>query len=66
MFYAPYDHPQIAGTIIVERAGHGGTFAAPIARQIVSRYFGIPDTGTAYWRRVAELRAAGVLQRGAP
>ncbi len=66
VFFAPFDNPQIAGAIIVERAGHGGTIAAPIARQIVSHYFGIPDTGTAYWRRVAELRASGVLQRGAP
>lgn len=67
VFYAPADAPQIAGVIIVERAGHGGSVAAPIARQIVARRFGIPDNGPAYWRRYAELRrSAGGTMRGAP
>ncbi len=64
VFFAPYDDPQIAGAIIVERAGHGGSVAAPIARQLISTYFHIPDNGPAYWRRMAALRASGVHIRG--
>jgi penicillin-binding protein 2 len=66
VFFAPWDDPQIAGAIIVERAGHGGSVAAPIARQIMSHWFHIPDNGPAYWRRYAELRAGALAQRGAP
>lgn len=56
VFFAPYDDPQIAGAVIVERAGHGGSVAAPIVRQIIAKHFGIPETGAAYWRRYAEFR----------
>jgi len=56
VFYAPFEDPQIAGVVIVERAGHGGSVAAPIARQIVSQHFGLADQGPAYWRRAAALR----------
>ena len=37
--YAPYDKPQIALTVVVENAGHGGAQAAPIARKIMDNYF---------------------------
>lgn len=45
---APMDSPKIAIAVVVEQAGHGGSVAAPIAKEIVSRYlFGnlsrIPD-----------------------
>jgi penicillin-binding protein 2 len=66
VFFAPWDDPQIAGAVIVEQAGHGGSISAPLVRQLVSRYYHIPDNGPAYWRRMAELRAAGWLERGAP
>ncbi|HVT13563.1 MAG TPA: penicillin-binding protein 2 [Fimbriimonadaceae bacterium] len=36
--YAPADHPRIAICVMVEAAGHGGEFAAPIAKQVVQRY----------------------------
>ena len=36
--YAPADDPQIAVAVIVEHAGHGGSEAAPIARQIMDAY----------------------------
>jgi len=64
VFFAPYDEPQIAGAVIVENAGHGGSVAGPLVRQIVSRYFRIPDKGPAFWRRYAELRSSGALDRG--
>jgi penicillin-binding protein 2 len=64
VFFAPYDDPQIAGALIVERAGHGGSVSAPIAREIISRYFHIPDRGPAYWRRMAALHGTESLHRG--
>ena len=62
VFYAPHDHPVIAGVVIVERAGHGGAVAAPIVRQIVSHWFGFEDDGNAYWRRLPELRKLGLVR----
>lgn len=35
---APLDNPRIAIAVIVENAGHGGTVAAPIAKEIVDKY----------------------------
>jgi penicillin-binding protein 2 len=37
--YAPIDKPRIAICVFVEHAGHGGDVAAPIARQIIAKYF---------------------------
>ena len=37
--YAPYDKPQIAITVVLENAGHGGAQAAPIARKMMDNYF---------------------------
>ncbi len=36
--YAPIEDPQIAIAVIVEHGGHGGSVAAPIARQIMDAY----------------------------
>jgi penicillin-binding protein 2 len=36
---APYPNPQIVVTVTVERGGFGAETAAPIARQILERYF---------------------------
>ncbi|MFQ5599529.1 MAG: penicillin-binding protein 2 [Candidatus Krumholzibacteriia bacterium] len=63
VFFAPHDNPQIAGVVIVERAGHGGAVSAPIARKIVSQHFGIRDRGVAYWRRLPELRRKGFVRK---
>jgi len=32
--YAPYEQPQVAVTVLLENAGHGGSEAGPIARDI--------------------------------
>ena len=39
VFFAPRDNPQIAGAIFVEHGGHGGTTAAPIARNALEIFF---------------------------
>ncbi|PYR39577.1 MAG: penicillin-binding protein 2 [Acidobacteria bacterium] len=39
VFFAPRDHPQIAGAVMVEHGGHGGTTAAPIARHVLDTFF---------------------------
>jgi len=37
--YAGVDEPQIAFAVVVERGGHGGATAAPVARQVLEVYF---------------------------
>jgi penicillin-binding protein 2 len=39
VFFAPRDNPQISGVVFVEHGGHGGTFAAPIAKHIMETFF---------------------------
>ncbi|MGO0122818.1 penicillin-binding protein 2 [Desulfothermobacter acidiphilus] len=38
--YAPADNPRLAVAVVVENAGHGGSVAAPVARDIFNAYFG--------------------------
>lgn len=40
--YAPADNPQIAVTVLLENAGEGSVVAAPLVRQIIESYFGLP------------------------
>lgn len=37
--FAPAEKPEIAVAVLVENAGHGGTVAAPIAREMLRAYF---------------------------
>ncbi len=39
VFFAPRDHPQIAGVVFVEHGGHGGVTAAPIAKHAIETFF---------------------------
>jgi penicillin-binding protein 2 len=36
--YAPADEPRIAVAVLVENMGHGGSWAAPLARQVIEAY----------------------------
>jgi penicillin-binding protein 2 len=36
--FAPVESPKIAIAVVVENGGHGGSVAAPIARQVMDRY----------------------------
>ena len=40
--YAPADNPEIAIAVLVENAGEGSTVAAPLTRQVVEAYYGLP------------------------
>jgi len=40
--YAPADSPEIAIAALVENAGEGSTVAAPLVRQVVEAYYGLP------------------------
>lgn len=42
--YAPTDHPQIVLAMVIENIGHGGTYAAPIAGQVLRELYAPPDT----------------------
>ncbi len=42
--YFPANEPEIAMVVIVEHAGEGSTVAAPMFRQILEGYYGLPIT----------------------
>ena len=40
--YAPANSPEIAIAVLVENAGEGSSVAAPLTRQVVEAYYGLP------------------------
>jgi penicillin-binding protein 2 len=42
--YAPSASPRYAIAVVIEQGGHGGSVAAPAARQIMSKLFGVKYT----------------------
>ncbi|MBF0153386.1 MAG: penicillin-binding protein 2 [Magnetococcales bacterium] len=43
--YAPVEAPELAIAVVIEHGGHGGSAAAPVARDIIERYFARKRTG---------------------
>jgi penicillin-binding protein 2 len=43
VFFAPRDHPLIAGAVFVEHGGHGGVTATPIAKHVLETFFAKRD-----------------------
>lgn len=41
--YAPAEAPQIVIVILIKESGHGGTIAAPLARQLLAYWHGKPE-----------------------
>jgi penicillin-binding protein 2 len=39
--FAPMNDPKIVVVVFVEHGGHGGAAAAPIARRLLAKYFGL-------------------------
>jgi penicillin-binding protein 2 len=39
MGFAPYENPQVAISVLVENAGFGATYAVPIAKLMLQKYF---------------------------
>jgi penicillin-binding protein 2 len=37
--FAPFDKPEIAVAVVVEHGEHGGGAAAPVAGQVLRKYF---------------------------
>ena len=49
--FAPYDHPDIAVTVLIEAGDEsleGSTFAVPVARGIFEAYFHLENEGNPY------------------
>jgi penicillin-binding protein 2 len=42
--FAPLDGAEIAIAVYLENRGHGGAVAAPVARDVLARYFGVVDS----------------------
>jgi len=41
--FAPADAPEVAISVVVEHGGHGSSAAAPVAKAVLSRYFGLNE-----------------------
>ena len=37
--FAPFEYPEVAIAVVIEKAGHGGEFAAPVAGKLLKKYF---------------------------
>ncbi|HOI32653.1 MAG TPA: penicillin-binding transpeptidase domain-containing protein, partial [Bacteroidales bacterium] len=52
--FAPYDNPRIALAVVVENAGYGSTWAAPIATLMIERYLKGKSSRQALEKRMME------------
>ncbi len=52
--YVPADDPQIAITVLLENIGEGSVYAAPVVRQLIESYYGLPLSATPTDRRLSD------------
>jgi len=52
--YAPADAPELVVTVVLEDAGEGSNVAAPLVRQIIEAYYGLPISSTPSDRRLSD------------
>jgi hypothetical protein len=52
--YVPADKPEIVVTAMLENIGEGSSFAAPLVRQIIEAYYGLPISATPVDRKENE------------
>ncbi len=63
--YAPVEAPSIAVAVLIENMGHGGSWAAPLARQVIEAYVKQQPTGPATASAVSiEAPPIAVAMRG--
>jgi len=43
--FAPLDKPEVAIAVVIEHGGHGSSAAAPVARALLEKYFGVEQKG---------------------
>jgi penicillin-binding protein 2 len=46
--YGPTDNPKLVVCAVIENGGHGGTAAAPAAREVFQQYFGVEKSAYTY------------------
>jgi len=63
--YAPAESPRIAVAVLIENMGHGGSWAAPMAKQVIEAYVKHKPTGPATATPVVPPPVA-VAMRGGP
>jgi penicillin-binding protein 2 len=52
--YAPADKPEIVVVALVESAGHGGSVAAPIVREVLAAHFGVTEDASVVGAKTAQ------------
>lgn len=59
--FAPVEDPEIVVVALVENGGHGSSAAAPLAREVVTKYFELKaDRAGLHYRKVGEKAATTV------
>jgi penicillin-binding protein 2 len=56
--FAPFEKPEIAIAVLVEHGGHGGSAAAPLAKQVVEKYMALKEEQVVDQRQATLTRKA--------
>jgi penicillin-binding protein 2 len=62
--YAPADDPRIAVVVLVEHMGHGGSAAAPLAKQMIEGYIQLPPIAPVVRMASTENKPVDTPRRG--